>query len=56
MPDGLFRAMHSHNPARYEDKSGAFAPLLSSYRGGSLSHKTSFVQAQRVLWLLTLAS
>ena len=35
---------------------GIFIPLLSSYRGGSLSHKTTFMQAYRGLWLLTLAS
>ena len=34
----------------------AYAPLLCSYRGGSLSHKTTFVQAHRGFRLLTLAS
>ena len=34
----------------------ADAPLLCSYRGGSLSHKTTFVQAHRGFRLLTLAS
>ena len=34
----------------------AFAPLLCSYRGGSLSHKTTPVQAHRGFRLLTLAS
>ena len=35
---------------------GACAPLLCSYRGGSLSHKTTPVQAHRGFRLLTLAS
>ena len=34
----------------------ACAPLLCSYRGGSLSHKTTPVQAHRGFRLLTLAS
>ena len=34
----------------------AYAPLLCSYRGGSLSHKTTPVQAHRGFRLLTLAS
>ena len=34
----------------------ADAPLLCSYRGGSLSHKTTPVQAHRGFSLLTLAS
>ena len=34
----------------------ADAPLLCSYRGGSLSHKTTPVQAHRGFRLLTLAS
>ena len=34
----------------------AYAPLLCSYRGGSLSHKTTLVQAHRGFRLLTLAS
>ena len=34
----------------------ADAPLLCSYRGGSLSHKTTPVQAHRDFRLLTLAS
>ena len=34
----------------------AYAPLLCSYRGGSLSHKTTFVQAHRGFRLLPLAS
>ena len=34
----------------------ADAPLLCSYRGGSLSHKTTLVQAHRGFRLLTLAS
>ena len=34
----------------------ADAPLLCSYRGGSLSHKTTHVQAHRGFRLLTLAS
>ena len=34
----------------------AYAPLLCSYRGGSLSHKTTFVQAHRGFRLLTLVS
>ena len=34
----------------------AYAPLLCSYRGGSLSHKTTPVQARRGFRLLTLAS
>jgi len=33
----------------------AYAPLLCSYRGGSLSHKTTPVQAHRGFRLLTLA-
>ena len=33
----------------------AYAPLLCSYRGGSLSHKTTHVQARRGFRLLTLA-
>ena len=34
----------------------AYAPLLCSYRGGSLSHKTTLVQAHHGFRLLTLAS
>ena len=34
----------------------AYAPLLCSYWGGSLSHKTTPVQAHRGFRLLTLAS
>ena len=34
----------------------AYAPLLCSYRGGALSHKTTLVQAHRGFRLLTLAS
>ena len=34
----------------------ADAPLLCEYRGGSLSHKTTPVQAHRGFRLLTLAS
>ena len=35
---------------------GVYTPLLYSYRGGSLSHKTTPVQAHRGFRLLTLAS
>ena len=34
----------------------ADAPLLCSYQGGSLSHKTTLVRAHRGFRLLTLAS
>ena len=43
---GLLRALHSHNPTQYENKSVACAPLLFSYWGGSLSHISIYVQAQ----------
>jgi len=47
MPYGLFRALHSHNPAEYSDIVGIDIPLLSSYSGGALSQKTTPVQAHR---------
>ena len=66
MPYGLFRTAYSHNPGilflfavpegnpfAYRE---AYASLLCSYRGGSLSHKSTPVQAHRAFRLLTLAS
>ncbi len=43
-----------HNPAQYSHIVKLDAPLLCSYRGGSLSHKTTPVQAHRGFRLLTL--
>ena len=53
---GLFRALHSHNPLRYEHKSGIIIPLLCSYRGGSQGLSSTYEQAHVDLDLLTLAS
>ncbi len=46
---------HWHIAPQYRIRK-AYAPLLCSYRGESLSHKTTLVQAHRGFRLLTLAS
>ena len=53
---GLLRTSYSHNPAKYELKSGAYTPLLSSYFGGSQGHSPTFEQAHVGSDLLTLVS
>ena len=53
---GLFRALHSHNPTRYEHKSGISIPLLCSYRGGFQGLLTTYERAHMVSDLGTLAS
>ena len=59
---GLLRATHSRNPARHSDivwHTPHFYPHIvggSQDQSGSLSHKTTYAQAQRGFRLSTLAS
>ncbi len=56
MPYELFRTSYFHNSTQYSHIVKLTLHFLCSYRGGSLSHKTTFVQAHRGFRLLTLAS
>ena len=52
---GLFRALHSHNPAQYSHIVG-YTSHLCSYRGGPQGLSPTYEQAHVGLDLLTLAS
>ena len=56
MPYGLFRTSYSHNPAPYSHIVKLKLHFYAHIWGGSLSHKTTLVQAHRGFRLLTLAS